>query len=715
MFVPSVETDEPSISPTKPKRAKAAVTEASNWLTRKLARTNHSRLTRAQVVVICATIFIGAIGVRFLHWQDSHVEIVAGRTALSGVFNRYQKEARRILDEGGILFPREQPAPGDARMLAHPPGYSILLAAIYRMNGNPYTCLWIVQVVCDASEALLVFLIALELLNWSVALIAAALAAISPHLACYSLLLSPDSLAVLPILFAVYLIIKAWRRGPQTRDMILAGALIGLACWLNANAMLLGPFLGAVILLTFERGKRSLFAAAVVASAMIVIAPITIRNAMVFHRFIPISIQAGLSLVEGLGDYDKDGRLGMPRSDREARQKDSEWNARPDYAPSLWYPDGIDRDRTRLSRGLSVVRSHPAWFMGISLHRAAFMLSYNDSRAREWPQNTASASPVSAEARYGQPIDIIDKSSSLSLNNRAVLVLNGTIIPGALAVKDDRQPISSTNPLELQASGTVLSQQASVFLAEGGQTLQIGGDNSEYGDEFTSAPIAVRKHTDYVLVVPVLLLNADMAIKVTSSDRRIALAAAALADAEKEANSLDGKSTSVESSAARPLTSIQLPFASGDRTEVRLVMSNNSTTKTLPAMQLGTSQLFETGTTPYRWTRYGRVIVRAVQRNFTTILMRTLILLGMGLVLLARRGKTLLILLIVPVYYVILQAPLHTEYRYTLAIHYFLFISAAVTLYTFGAAAGNASRMMTRRLALRRTDSAVVESPYAVP
>jgi hypothetical protein len=40
------------------------------------------------------------------------------------------------------------------------------------------------------------------------------------------------------------------------------------------------------------------------------------------------------------------------------------------------------------------------------------------------------------------------------------------------------------------------------------------------------------------------------------------------------------------------------------------------------------------------------------------------------------------VLLAVPLYYLLAQSAFHTEYRYVLAIHYFLFIMAAVTLYS---------------------------------
>lgn len=366
---------QPVTYPVQPGKLRAALTAAVKWPGSQLERSSVPQLTRIRLTIICASIFALALGVRLLHWQDKHVDIISGKTSLSGVFSRYDKDARRMLEEGRILFPPELPADGDARMLTHPPGYSIILAAIYRMTDDPpYPALWLLQMVCDGLAAVLVFLIAIELLNWKVATIAAMLVAISPHLAHYSLLPLPDSLAVLPILIAVYLIVMA-RKRPNVRLIIAAGACAGLSCWLRANALMLAPFLGVAILLVFERRKRLLYACTLIATTIVVISPITVRNLIVFRRFIPLSIQAGLNLVEGIGDFDRDGKLGMPRSDREARLKDAEWHGRPDYAASLWKPDGIARDRARFDRGLSVIRSNPAWFAGVLLRRAAFMLS----------------------------------------------------------------------------------------------------------------------------------------------------------------------------------------------------------------------------------------------------------------------------------------------------------------------------------------------------
>ena len=679
------------------------VANASHWLA---AKFDASRgLTYRRLITTGTAIFLLAVGVSLLHWQDSHEEIVGGKVSLRGVFERYRKEAQRIIEEGGVLFPRELPDPGNARMLAHPPGYSILLAGLYTLNDDIVRSLWFVQIAGAGAAAVLVFLIATRLLGWGTGLVSAILVALSPHLAYYSLILTPDSLAVLPLLCAIYLVIITLKH-PRIINMVLAGSLIGLSCWLTANAMLLAPFLCVVLFFIFERSRRMILAAAILGSMMIVIAPLTIRNAIVFHRFVPLSIQAGLSLIEGIGDYDKEGRLGMPRSDREARQKDAEWNGRADYSPSLWYPDGIDRDHIRLSRGLAVIRSNPGWFMRVCLHRAAFMLSYNDSRAREFPFNTAQAPRVLAESTYGHPLEINNGSPAMGGTNPAVLVLNGATIPGKLALGNARQPLTSLSPEDLQATGTLISN-GTALLADGGQTLQISGDNSAYGDEFSSAPIAVNRYTDYVLVVPVHSLNADMALKVTSSDRRKTLAIVAVANVEREASSAI-ESAVVEPSVARPPAAIQLPFASGDRTEVRLVVSNNAAASLAPAAQLGKADIFEMGATPYAWTRYPRAVAGRIQRNFTTIIMRALICLGIAFLLLARRTPALVILLAVPVYYLSMQSLLHTEYRYILAIHYFMFVIAGAALVCLGMAVGQVTRSVITRFAVfasTQTDS----------
>src|SRR5262249_20903483 len=275
--------------------------------------------------------------------------------------------------------------------------------------------------ICDALAAMVVLIIAAELLSATIAIIAGVLVALSPHLAYHSMRLSPDSLAVLPILLATYFFIKAVKR-PSIVHVIAAGVLIGVSCWLRSNALLLAPFFTILVAVLFERGRRLRYSVALILTAAMSIAPITIRNLIVFHHFIPLSLGSGIPLIEGIGDYDDEGRFGLPKTDREVQRLEAEWYGRPDYAGNLESPDGIDRDRARFARGIAVVRSNPSWFLGVMLRRAGFLLRYNDSLRHDWPFDTAMASPLFAEAPFSHSLEVSKQTLPVWSNSPADLI-----------------------------------------------------------------------------------------------------------------------------------------------------------------------------------------------------------------------------------------------------------------------------------------------------
>src|SRR5437773_2202624 len=158
-------TPNPSRQNKPTNKLSSMVADADRWLAAQLDA--KPQPTSRRLIITGTAIFLLAVGVSFLHWQDSHEEIVGGRVSLSGVFERYRKEAQRIVEEGGVLFPREWPDPGNARMLAHPPGYSILLAGLYALNDDIVPSLWFAQIVGAGAAAVLVFLIATQLLGWA--------------------------------------------------------------------------------------------------------------------------------------------------------------------------------------------------------------------------------------------------------------------------------------------------------------------------------------------------------------------------------------------------------------------------------------------------------------------------------------------------------------------------------------------------------------------
>ncbi len=645
----AVDTDHALSSSPLLHKLRAAAIGAREWLTARLAPGGLPQLTRVRFVVIAATILLTALGVRLLYWQDSAVEMSAEDTLSLNMARQYRREARRILEEGGILFPRAQTDPGNAMMIVHPPGYSIVMALSFKLFGETEAPLRWLQIICDATGAVLVFVIAAELLPISVAVIAGMLMALSPHASYYSLRLSPDSLAVLPVLCAVYLVIKAIKQ-PRLLTIILAGLMLGLSCWLRANALLLAPFLGVVAAMLLARGKRLFHASLLVAVTFLVISPITIRNWVVYHRFIPIALPAGVNLVQGIAEFDKEGRFGMPLSDPDVLKKDVEWNNRPDYGGHMWTPDGIERDRTRFDRGLAVISSNPLWYLGTVIRRASFMLSYNESRKRDWPFNTATVPVVSATPPFGH----------------------------ANANPSEKIPIWSAARGDVLLKDSSLSLHAEVSLIENGEALQITGGGSDFEDLFVSSAIPVKENTDYVIALSAKITHGKAAAKVIGANERV-LASAIIPSSEEVGERRAKTDTALGAS------SLTIPFASGNAGKVSWVISNNGATSERTVIDVSKIELFELGPTPTLWTHYPRLMIRGIERNiFKTALLLPLITAGIALLGIARRSRALLILLIVPAYYLATHAPFSTEYRYVLAIHCFLFVMAAVTFYCAG-------------------------------
>lgn len=646
------------------------------WLSRTLSSLEGPRLSPG-FIAACAIIFLLTLGVRFIHWEDYQLNIATDQSSL---VQRYKQQAQRMLDGDGILFPRDYEQHQSVQLLVHPPGYSIFVAGVFGLFGKSDNNLVLAQILCDSLAAVLVFLIGAELLPLGAATIAGGLVAFSPHLAHHSLLLLPESLAVASILLAVFLAIRA-RKKHRLVTVLTAGAMVGVACWLRSNNLLLAPLLALIFFITFERTWRLKHAAAFLSAAIVVISPITIRNWIVFGHFIPLSLGAGITMIEGIGDYDKENRFGMPVTDDDAQLKDMQWHNRPDYV-TLWRPDGIERDRYRFARGAEVIRGNPIWFAGVMLRRASSMLRYNDSLTQGWPADTSQVPIVSREAPFGHKP----------------------------ATSND--PVWSRPAAQLLAEGRILSSGAECVLNEDRNALLIAGDGSVFGDQFASALIPVERNTDYILRVPLRLIAGRAAARVSTADGGVALAShileaqsaapgesSATGSADRADEDRDNNGSTKEDT-VKSVADVVMPFATGNRTALLLVISNNGQSDARAMVALGQADLYELGATPNQWERFLRPALRGIERNvYTTTRMLTLV--GMGIMLLgiARRWRTLLILLAVPAYYLLVQSAFHTEYRYILAIHYFLFVIVAVSIVCFGKAAMRASRWAGERLA----------------
>lgn len=159
-----------------------------------------------------------------------------------------------------------------------------------------------------------------------------------------------------------------------------AGALVGASCWLRANAMLL-VFFWALALLLFVQAswrRRLLLSASVTLAAMLLIAPVVVRNVLTFHAFVPTGLGAGTNLWEGIGETERGAReFGAAGNDREVIEQERAALNPPPGAPfDLYYPDGIRRDRERTRKAVAIIKQHPFWYAGTVAQRMAAVMKY---------------------------------------------------------------------------------------------------------------------------------------------------------------------------------------------------------------------------------------------------------------------------------------------------------------------------------------------------
>ncbi len=188
------------------------------------------------------------------------------------------------------------------------PGFPYFLAAVDLIDGHAtrrgpaIQPARLSQAVLGTVTVALIGLVAFELFGPTAGLIALGLAAVYPVLIELSGTLAAENLLTVLVLAAVYAVLRAHRaRQPKRKYAWVAGAgvLTGLATLAHENGILiLIPLTAAV---WTGRPRMSLSAllgpALLIATALLMIAPWTIRNALVMHRFIPVSDETGITLV----------------------------------------------------------------------------------------------------------------------------------------------------------------------------------------------------------------------------------------------------------------------------------------------------------------------------------------------------------------------------------------------------------------------------------
>jgi hypothetical protein len=194
-------------------------------------------------------------------------------------------------------------------LIFYPPVYPYFIALVWRATGSLPAVLW-VQAALGALLVPAVVRVGARSFGPRAGLLAGAVAAFYPELLWFATRFWSETLFVVLLWWAIERTLAADDDGSPATAAV-AGALWALATLTRELALYLMP-LAALYLAWPRRARheagaawprparaRLVGAAALALTAVLVIAPWTIRNAFVFRAFIPVSTMGGLNLWQG--------------------------------------------------------------------------------------------------------------------------------------------------------------------------------------------------------------------------------------------------------------------------------------------------------------------------------------------------------------------------------------------------------------------------------
>jgi 4-amino-4-deoxy-L-arabinose transferase-like glycosyltransferase len=266
-------------------------------------------------------------------------------------------------------------------------GYPYFLALVYRLFGVQVVAALILQAVLGALTAVLTALIVRRLmLGERAALVAGGIYALyAPAIFYDGLLLTPS---LVNLLLAVALFGTAGLLGSgKLRYAMLAGLALGLAILLRANAILLVPLLGLLMMLGPRRSSGLVLRARLVPAVVLLVAavvfplPVTFYNGFAHGEWAPVSANGGMNFWSGnhreaSGLYGGTGLVESQNAEEERRVFLAEARRRtgnPDLslADSSWF---------WVQEGVKEIRAAPGRWVGLEGRKFAMYWSRHEAK-----------------------------------------------------------------------------------------------------------------------------------------------------------------------------------------------------------------------------------------------------------------------------------------------------------------------------------------------
>lgn len=249
---------------------------------------------------LIASVFLAAFLVRLAYIIAFKEHILTFQARVFGDTQQYILMAENLLLGKGLMI-------SPALLAYRPPLYPIFLAGIYYLFGNGYWPVRVVQIILGSLSSIMIYILGRSIFNAKVGILASFISVLYPFFIYYTGFELTETLFIFLLILVILYLVKA-AENPHPKNFVLAGILLGLAslCKPTMLAFVLLA-IGGLLFIHQQKGRILPGLVGLLLLFAITVAPWTIRNYLVLHKFIPGTTMGGLVLYAGNNPLNKSG------------------------------------------------------------------------------------------------------------------------------------------------------------------------------------------------------------------------------------------------------------------------------------------------------------------------------------------------------------------------------------------------------------------------
>lgn len=258
-----------------------------------------------------------------------------------------------------------------------PPIYTYFLAFFMAVFANPARLIYFSQAILNSLGIIPGFYLGKFLADRKTGVVTAGLFALFPEMAYAPTKMISEPLALPLVILVVFLYLRIKKRSEEdnsVRGFFWLGLLMGVAALVKMSIAFI--FLSCVLGLLFSRGINRLSTRSMILMGIgfvIAVSPWTIRNTIVFDRFVPLRTMYGFNLWRG----NHPGATGTPRINPDETVESALDPEYQKYIDENHPQTELELDKFYYDEAVRFIKENPGEFVWLTIKRIVYFITFD--------------------------------------------------------------------------------------------------------------------------------------------------------------------------------------------------------------------------------------------------------------------------------------------------------------------------------------------------